>query len=148
MRVAAGVILALALAVPAAAQEASEAYFARNANAPDVKTVPAIEYKILKSGPADGVHPQAVLGRAGSLRGQVPGREGLRLLQERAPDGAVAFPLDGAIPGWVTVLPLMRPGDEWIIYLPPEYAYSAAGQDIIPPNTPLEFRIELLDVAG
>ena len=40
----------------------------------------------------------------------------------------------------------MRPGDEWVIYIPPEYAYGPAGKEIIPPNTPLEFRIELVEV--
>ena len=43
-------------------------------------------------------------------------------------------------------LQLMRPGDEWEIYLPPEYAYGAAGKDIIPGNAAMVFRIELLEV--
>lgn len=145
MRVVAGLILALSLSAPVAAQEAPEAYFARHADAPDVKTVPPIKYKILKSGPADGVHPK----RSSVVQVRYEGRflDGKIFDSSKDdPDGAVSFPLNGLIPGWVTVLPLMRPGDQWIIYLPPEYAYGAAGKDTIPPSTPLEFTIELVAV--
>jgi len=57
------------------------------------------------------------------------------------------MPLSGLIPAWVEALQLMRPGDEWILYVPPEQGYGAegAGADI-PPNSALLFRIELIDV--
>ena len=140
-----GVILALALTSPAAAQDAHAEFFARNALAPGVKTIPGIQYKILKSGPEGGRHPQ----RSSTIKVRYEGK----FLDGRVfdsskddPDGAVTFPLGKLIPGWVTVLPLMRPGDEWMVYIPPEYAYGSAGKDVIPPNTPLEFRIELVEV--
>ena len=145
MKKLAGVLLALALAGPAAAQDANAEFFARNAQAPGVKTIPGIQYKVLKSGPETGVHPK----RSSTIKVRYEGK----FLDGRVfdsskndPDGAVTFPLGKLIPGWVTVLPLMRPGDEWVIYLPPEYAYGPAGKEIIPPNTPLEFRIELVEV--
>ena len=141
----AGVLLALALAGPAAAQDANAEFFARNAQAPGVKTIPGIQYKVLKSGPETGVHPK----RSSTIKVRYEGK----FLDGRVfdsskndPDGAVTFPLGKLIPGWVTVLPLMRPGDEWVIYIPPEYAYGPAGKEIIPPNTPLEFQIELVEV--
>jgi peptidylprolyl isomerase/FKBP-type peptidyl-prolyl cis-trans isomerase FklB len=42
----------------------------------------------------------------------------------------------------------MRPGDEWVLYVPPEQGYGeeGAGGGEIPPNSPLIFRIELLGV--
>ena len=52
----------------------------------------------------------------------------------------------GLIPAWLEVLPLMRPGDEWIITVPPEMGYGESGQGPIPPNSVLIFRIELIDV--
>jgi peptidylprolyl isomerase/FKBP-type peptidyl-prolyl cis-trans isomerase FklB len=140
-----GAFLALALAAPAAAQDANAEFFARNAQAPGVKTIPGIQYKVLKSGPQKGPHPN----RSSTIKVRYEGK----FLDGRVfdsskndPDGAVTFPLGKLIPGWVTVLPLMRPGDEWEIYIPPEYAYGVAGKDMIPPNTPLEFRIELVEV--
>jgi len=57
-----------------------------------------------------------------------------------------AMPLSGLIPAWLEVLPLMRPGDEWIITVPPEMGYGESGQGPIPPNSVLIFRIELIDV--
>lgn len=140
-----GVLLAFALTVPAAAQDANTEFFARNAQAPGVKTIPGIQYKVLKSGPEKGPHPK----RSSTIKVRYEGK----FLDGRVfdsskndPDGAVTFPLGKLIPGWVTVLPLMRPGDEWVIYIPPEYAYGQAGKDMIPPNTPLEFRIELVEI--
>ena len=121
MKKLAGVLLALALAGPAAAQDANAEFFARNAQAPGVKTIPGIQYKVLKSGPETGVHPK----RSSTIKVRYEGK----FLDGRVfdsskndPDGAVTFPLGKLIPGWVTVLPLMRPGDEWVIYIPPEYA--------------------------
>jgi FKBP-type peptidyl-prolyl cis-trans isomerase len=75
----------------------------------------------------------------------------------KLPDGTVfdssyergapaAMPLDGLIPGWIEALKLMRPGDEWLIYLPPELGYGAEGGGKIPPNSALIFRIELIDM--
>ena len=147
MRMLAGWLAALVLAGPATAQDANAEFFARNAAAPGVTTIPGIQYKVLKSGPPEGRHPK----RSSTIKVRYEGR----FLDGRVfdsskddPDGAVTFPLEKLIPGWVTLLPLMRPGDEWIVYLPPQYAYGAAGKDIIPPNTPLQFRIELLEVVG
>lgn len=143
----AGSVMALILSAPAAAQDANADFFARNAKAPGVISLPSIQYKVVKSGPIDGPHPK----RSSTIKVRYEGK----FLDGRVfdsskdePDGAATFPLNRLIPGWVTVLPLMRPGDEWIIYLPPQYAYGAAGKDIIPPSTPLEFRIELVEVVN
>jgi peptidylprolyl isomerase/FKBP-type peptidyl-prolyl cis-trans isomerase FklB len=41
----------------------------------------------------------------------------------------------------------MRPGDEWILYVPPNLGYGAEGAGgTIPPGAALIFRIELLGV--
>ena len=41
----------------------------------------------------------------------------------------------------------MRPGDEWLLYIPPKLRYGAEGAgNRIPPNSVLVFRIELLGV--
>ena len=107
MKKLAGVLLALALAGPAAAQDANAEFFARNAQAPGVKTIPGIQYKVLKSGPETGAHPK----RSSTIKVRYEGK----FLDGRVfdsskndPDGAVTFPLGKLIPGWVTVLPLMR----------------------------------------
>jgi peptidylprolyl isomerase/FKBP-type peptidyl-prolyl cis-trans isomerase FklB len=40
----------------------------------------------------------------------------------------------------------MRPGDEWVLYVPPAMGYGEEGAGEIPPNSVLIFRIELIDV--
>ena len=57
-----------------------------------------------------------------------------------------AMPLNGLIKGWQEALQLMRPGDEWILYVPPKLGYGAEGAGRIPPGAALIFRIELIDV--
>lgn len=142
-----GAFAVLALGAPAMAQDVDADFFARNGRASGVITLPGIQYRVLKSGAAGGPHPT----RSSTIKVRYEGKflDG-RLFDSSKdePDGAATFPLGRLIPGWVTVLPLMRPGDEWIIYLPPQYAYGATGKDIIPPDTSLEFRIELLEVVN
>jgi peptidylprolyl isomerase/FKBP-type peptidyl-prolyl cis-trans isomerase FklB len=55
-----------------------------------------------------------------------------------------AMPLDQLIPGWIEALQLMRPGDEWMLYVPPELGYGGEGAGQIPPDSTLIFRIELI----
>ncbi|WP_101675344.1 FKBP-type peptidyl-prolyl cis-trans isomerase [Alloalcanivorax mobilis] len=59
------------------------------------------------------------------------------------------FGLKHIIPGWQEALPMMKVGDKWKIYLPPELGYGeqGAGGDI-GPNEVLVFEVELLDVKG
>jgi peptidylprolyl isomerase/FKBP-type peptidyl-prolyl cis-trans isomerase FklB len=57
-----------------------------------------------------------------------------------------AMPLKGLVPAWQEALPMMRPGDEWMLYVPSNLGYGEQGQGPIPPGAPLIFRIELIDV--
>lgn len=55
------------------------------------------------------------------------------------------FPLNQVVPGFSEAIQLMRPGDEVIAYFPPDLGYGARGQPpVIPPNSALQFRIQLL----
>lgn len=57
------------------------------------------------------------------------------------------FPLNRVIRGWTEGVGLMRVGEEFELFIPPELAYGArgAGEDI-PPNQALVFRVELLGI--
>jgi FKBP-type peptidyl-prolyl cis-trans isomerase FklB len=52
--------------------------------------------------------------------------------------------LDRLVPGWMLALPLMKTGDEWTLYLPPELGYGDRGAGPIPPGSALVFRLQLL----
>jgi len=135
------------LCSPQGGEAASEAkiYMEENAEREGVETLPSgVQYEVVRSGPADGLKPS-------------PGDEVKVHYEGKLADGEVfdssyergvpaAMPLAGLIPAWLEVLPMMRPGDEWIITVPPEMGYGESGQGPIPPNSVLIFRIELIDV--
>jgi FKBP-type peptidyl-prolyl cis-trans isomerase FklB len=54
--------------------------------------------------------------------------------------------LAGLIPAWTEALQKMKPGDTWMLYVPPELGYGENGAGgVIPPNAVLIFKIELID---
>ena len=131
----------------AAGLAAAKTFMASNAKQPGVQvTASGLQYKVVRSGPASGLHPQEVDEVKVNYEGKLP--DGKVFDSSYARGVPAAMPLSGLIPGWVEALKLMRPGDEWILYVPPELGYGAegAGGGEIPPNSPLIFRIELIDL--
>lgn len=124
---------------------AAAAWMENNKKAEGVVTLPSgLQYKVLRSGPASGVHPAA----QDEVRVHYEGTlvDG-SVFDSSYRDGApVVFTLGNLIPGWVEGIALMRPGDEWYLYVPPELGYGAEDKGQIPPNSVLVFRIELLGV--
>ncbi len=122
------------------------AFLAKNAKAPGVVVLPSgLQYKVAASGPADGPHPK----EGDEIRVHYEGT----LLDGRVFDSTfktgqpAVMPLAHLVPGWMEALPLMRPGDEWILYVPASLAYGdeGAGADV-PPGATLVFRLQLLGV--
>lgn len=156
MRVLFGAAMAAAIVcgAPACAQPAQQgnatAFMAQNALADGVQTLPSgVQYKIVRSGPADGRHPTpedlVKVNYEGSL---VTGQVFDSSYKSGKP---VTFRLKGLIAGWVDALQQMRPGDEWMLYVPPSMGYGAEQAGPIPPNSVLVFKLELLavgDAAG
>lgn len=51
------------------------------------------------------------------------------------------------IQGWDQIIQLMRPGDKWLVIIPPELGYGTRGQSPrIPPDTTLVFTMQLLSI--
>ena len=57
------------------------------------------------------------------------------------------FPLGGVIPCWTEGVQRMKVGGKAKLTCPSKIAYGARGAGPIGPNTPLQFEVELLDVA-
>ena len=152
MRMIAAALASCALmATQACAQPApppnAMAFMAQNALAPGVQTLPSgVQYKVLKSGPADGQHPTpedlVKVNYEGTLvNGQV--------FDSSYKTGMpVTFQLKNLIRGWVDALQLMRPGDQWVLYVPPSLGYGDEQSGPIPPNSVLVFKLELLAVGA
>jgi FKBP-type peptidyl-prolyl cis-trans isomerase len=149
MILAAVVSLAACQKPPAAPDQAaaSKAYMVKVLKEPGVRVLPSgVAYKIVRSGPASGLRP--------ALNDEVKVHYEGKLVDGKVFDSSyergqpAAMPLKGLIPAWQEALQLMRPGDEWVLFVPPEQGYGAegAGGGEIPPNAALIFRIELIDV--
>jgi FKBP-type peptidyl-prolyl cis-trans isomerase len=132
---------------PAASASANDTFLAQNAKAPGVITLPSgLQYKIVTSGPTDGAHP----GPADEVKVNYEGKtiDG-KVFDSSFQRGVPAdLPLNGLIPGWIEALQLMRPGDEWMLYVPAKLAYGDNSPDpsTIPENSVLIFRIQLIGV--
>ena len=59
-------------------------------------------------------------------------------------------PLSGEVgkfvPGFNEALTLMRPGDDWLVWIPPALGYGDKDKGPIPANSVLRFRIKLNNV--
>jgi len=131
--------------VLAANAEAGKAFLAKNASEPGVRALPSgLQYQVVKSGPADGVRPLPGDQIKVHYEGKLLSGEVFDSSYDRGVPAVM--PLDGLIPGWVEALQLMRPGDEWRIFVPAALGYGDEGGGPIPPGATLVFRIELIDV--
>src|SRR5579872_1744303 len=126
-------------AKPAAAEaSAGQAFLAANAKDPAVHTLAdGLEYKVIASGPAGGVHPrpqdEVKVNYEGRVLGPANDPLGGQVFDSSFQRGTpAAFPLEGLVPGWVEALQLMKPGDEWMLYLPAKLGYG----DSPPPGAP------------
>jgi len=134
-----------AAAVPTEQSAASKAFMEKTAKQADVKALPSgLAYKVVRSGPATGLKPQLTDEVKVHYEGKLEDGTVFDSSYERGQPAAM--PLRGLIPGWQEALQLMRPGDEWLLYVPSNLGYGEDGQGQIPPGAPLIFKIELIDV--
>lgn len=130
---------------PAADSGANAAFLAKNAKEAGVVTLPdGLQYKIVASGPADGEKPRAQDEVKVNYEGSLLSGEVFDSSFKRGEPAT--FQLDEVIPGWTEVMQLMRPGDEWIVWIPPQLGYGDEDKGPIPANSVLKFRIQLLGV--
>jgi FKBP-type peptidyl-prolyl cis-trans isomerase len=117
-------------------------FLTRNGAAKGVITTPSgLEYFIVASGPAAGPHPSA--------QDNVTFDYEVKLLNGQTVDSSYAAgqPLSGRagdfVPGFTEALELMRPGDEWIVWVPPQLGYGDKDSGPIPANSVLRFKLVL-----
>ncbi len=110
-----------------------------------VTTPTGLAYHVVRSGPKTGRSP--VEGNTVTFD-----YEG-KLLDGTVFDSSFARgqPISGAVgqfvPGFNEALKLMRPGDEWVVWIPPALGYGAQAAGPIPANSTLRFRMALRSVA-
>lgn len=123
--------------------EAGQAFLAENAlRANVVTTASGLQYEVLASGDGAAPGPRDIV--TAHYHGTfIDGRVFDSSLERGAP---TTYPVDGFISGWTEALQLMKVGDKWRLYVPPDLAYGESGTSGIGPNETLIFEMELLDV--
>lgn len=135
----------------------ADEFLAKNKNAPGVITTKSgLQYTVINSGDKAGKTPSY----NSIVRVNYEGKllEGTIFDSSYQRGQAAEFPVDGLIPAWVEALQLMRPGDEWTIWVHPSIGYGDLGmppgcerfkmQCQIPPNSLLVFKMRLESIVG
>ncbi|WP_155263652.1 FKBP-type peptidyl-prolyl cis-trans isomerase [Sphingomonas segetis] len=142
--------IGIAAAAPAAsaappvppATPAGPNFLAQNAAAKGVVTTSSgLQYFVVVSGPTTGPHPTA--------EDMVSFDYEVKLLTGETIDSSYerGEPLTGKVgafvPGFTEALQLMRQGDEWIVWVPPQLGYGDKDSGPVPANSVLRFRLAL-----
>lgn len=56
------------------------------------------------------------------------------------------FTVNSVLKGWQEVLPLMKTGSTWQVFIPPELAFGARGNPPVGPNEALIFDLKLVEI--
>ena len=120
-------------------------FLARNGAAEGVVTTPSgLQYFIVKSGLVTGPHPTAADSVTFDYEGTLTTGEKFDSSFDRGEP--LSGPVSGFVPGFTEALMLMRPGDEWVVWIPPALGYGAEASGPIPANSVLRFRLALHSV--
>ncbi|HZP66016.1 MAG TPA: FKBP-type peptidyl-prolyl cis-trans isomerase [Rudaea sp.] len=123
----------------------SQKFMADNKTKKGIVVLPSgVQYRVIEDGTGTK-HPTAQSEVTVHYRGSLS--NGLEFDSSFARGEPVHFKVGDVIKGWQEVLPLMRQGDHWQVFVPPELAYGERGQPPrIGPNEALVFEIKLVDV--
>ena len=126
-----------------------EVFLAANKKKEGVTTLPGgLQYKVLKSG--KGKSPKATDTALVDYKGTF--LDGSEFDNSYTRGEPTIIQLERVIPGWKQALPQMKVGDKWQLFVPSSLAYGEQGMrdqrgnEVIPPNSLLQFEIELLEV--
>jgi FKBP-type peptidyl-prolyl cis-trans isomerase FklB len=123
----------------------SQQFMAENKSKKGIIALPSgVQYRVIEDGNG-AKHPTTQSDVTVHYRGSMS--NGLEFDSSFARGEPVHFKVGDVIKGWQEVLPLMRVGDHWQVFVPPELAYGERGQPPrIGPNEALVFEIKLVDV--
>ncbi len=107
-----------------------------------------LEYIVIESGPDDGIPATdrdfANLHVEGRIDGETMDDGQPVVVQSTYADQeTVRYPVADLTPGWNELLHLMRPGDHWMVMMPPHLMYGQEGDGRIPPNATIVYEVRL-----
>jgi FKBP-type peptidyl-prolyl cis-trans isomerase FklB len=118
-------------------------FLAENAKKEGIVTLPSgLQYKVVKEG--EGTSPadtsMVTVHYTGTF---IDGKVFDSSIERGEP---VQFPVNGVIPGWTEALQLMKPGANWMLYIPSQLGYGENSPRGIEPNSVLIFDVQLISV--
>jgi len=121
----------------------SEAFLQANKSKTGIVVLPSgIQYRIIEEGdgPRPGLDSRVSVHYRGS---KLDGREFDSSFARGTPE---EFNVNSVLKGWQEVLPLMKQGSTWQIFVPPELAFGARGNPPVGPNEALMFDLKLVEI--
>ena len=124
-------------------KEAGAKFMATNKTKPGVKTTASgLQYKVIKEGAGESPDDDDVVTvhYTGTLV------DGTVFDSSRERGEPIEFPVNGVIAGWTEALKLMKPGSQFMLYIPANLAYGDKKTGPIPEGSTLIFDVELLKI--
>jgi FKBP-type peptidyl-prolyl cis-trans isomerase FklB len=124
-------------------QVKSEEFLAANRSKNGIVALPSgIQYRIIEEG--EGARPTMESTVKVHYRGsKVNGLEFDSSFARGVPE---QFTVNSVLKGWQEVLPLMKTGSTWQIFVPPELAFGPRGNPPVGPNEALIFDLKLVEI--
>jgi len=125
-------------------QVKSEEFLAANVSKNGIVVLPSgIQYRIIDEG--EGARPNMDSAVKVHYRGsKINGHEFDSSFARGVPE---EFTVDSVLKGWQEVLPLMKTGATWQIFVPPELAFGLRGNPpVVGPNEALMFDLKLVEI--
>ena len=121
----------------------SEEFLATNKTKTGIVELPSgVQYRIIEEG--DGARPGLDSTVKVHYRGsKMNGHEFDSSFARGVPE---EFTVNTVLRGWQEVLPLMKTGSTWQIFVPPELAFGARGNPPVGPNEALMFDLKLVEI--
>lgn len=121
----------------------SETFLDDNKGKKNIVVLPSgVQYRVIEEG--GGTRPTMESEVTVHYRSSTMG--GLEYDSSFARGEPVNFKVNQVLKGWQEVLPLMKPGAKWQIFVPPELGYGVRGQPPVGPNEVLMFDLHLVEV--
>jgi FKBP-type peptidyl-prolyl cis-trans isomerase FklB len=123
--------------------EAGRAFLAENGKKEGVRTMPSgLQYKVINkgSGKTPTENDMVTVHYRGTLT------DGTEFDSSYKRKQSVSFRVDSVIKGWTEALLMMKEGDKWELFIPPDLAYGDKRTGKISPNSTLIFEVTLISV--
>ncbi len=131
-------------------QKRSDDFLNKNRKKTGIKELPSgVQYRVIETGAGKNASVNDTV--SVHYRGALIGTENYDNMKEFDSTYTRGQPLEMdmskvGMKGWREVIPMMKAGDKWQVFMPPEMAYGAQGTGPIGPNEVLVFDVHLVSI--